>query len=53
MYPPKNGEIAQWPNTRVVKYKNYVLQKQNGFNNPVVQYFTHFYMEVYGKALMD
>ena len=26
--PPKNGVIALWPNTRVVKCKYYVLQKK-------------------------
>ena len=31
--PPKNGVIALWQNTRVVKCKNYVSQKQNAFNN--------------------
>jgi len=33
LHPPKNGVIALWPNTRVVKCKYYVSQKQNGFNN--------------------
>jgi len=28
--PPKNGVIALWPNTRVVKCKYYVSQKQMG-----------------------
>ena len=32
---PKNGVIALWPNTRVVKCKYYVSQKQNGFNNKI------------------
>jgi len=32
-HPPKNGVIALWPYTRVVKYKYYVSQKQNGFYN--------------------
>jgi len=36
--PPKNGEIAQWPNTRVVKCKYCVSQKQNGFNNKIQWY---------------
>jgi len=31
--PPKNGLIALWPNTRVVKCKYYVLQNPNVFNN--------------------
>ena len=30
--PPKNGVLALWPNTRVVKCKYDVSQKQNGFN---------------------
>ena len=30
--PPKNGRTALWPNTRVVKCKYYVSQKQNGSN---------------------
>jgi len=38
VYPPKNGEIALWPNTRVVKCKYCVSQKQNGFNNNVQWY---------------
>ena len=38
MYPPKNGLIALWPNTRVVKCKYYVSQKQNGFNNKIQWY---------------
>ena len=33
--PPKNGVIALWPNTRVVKCKYYVSQKQNGFNKKI------------------
>ena len=37
--PPKNGKIALWPNTRVVKCKYRVSQKQIGLNN--------------GEALMD
>ena len=36
--PPKNGVIALWPNTRVVKCKYYVPQKQNGFNNKIHWY---------------
>jgi len=36
--PPKNGEIALGPNTRVVKCKYYVSQKQNGFNNKIQWY---------------
>ena len=36
--PPKNGVIALWLNTRVVKYKYYVSQKQNGFNNKIQWY---------------
>jgi len=31
--PPKNGLIALWPNTRVVKCKYSVSQKQNRFND--------------------
>jgi len=31
--PPKIGEIALWSNTRVVKCKYDVSQKQNGFDN--------------------
>jgi len=43
--PPKNGVIPLWPNTRVVKCKYYVSQKQNGCNNnTLVQYFSHFYI---------
>ena len=30
---PKNGEIAMWSSTRVVKYKYDVSQKQNGLND--------------------
>jgi len=38
-YPPSpNGVIALWPNTRVVKTKYYVSQKQNGFNNKIHWY---------------
>ena len=37
-HPPKNGVIALWPNTRVVKCKYYVSQKQNGFNNKIHWY---------------
>ena len=39
-HPPtgKNGLIALWPNTRVVKCKYSVSQKQNGFNNRVHWY---------------
>ena len=37
-YPPKNGVIALWPNTRVVKCKYCVSQKQNGFNNKIHWY---------------
>jgi len=36
--PPKNWVIALWPNTRVVKCKYYVSQKQNGFNNKIHWY---------------
>ena len=36
--PPKNGVIALWPNTRVVKCEYYVSQKQNGFNNKIHWY---------------
>jgi len=36
--PPQNGEIALWPNTRVVKRKYYASQKQNGFNNKIHSY---------------
>jgi len=36
--PPKNGVIALWPNTRVVKCKHFVSQKQNGFNNKIHWY---------------
>ena len=32
-FPPKNGVIALWPNTRVVKCKYYFSQKQSLFNN--------------------
>jgi len=28
LFPPKNGEIAQWPNMRVVKCKYYFSQKK-------------------------
>jgi len=31
--PPKNGEIALWPNTRVVKCKYCVSQKRNEAND--------------------
>jgi len=51
--PPKNGVIALWPNTRVVKCKYYVSQKQNGFNNKIHWYFTHFYISIRGQALFD
>ena len=30
---PKNGLIALWPNTHVVKCKYFDSQKHNGFNN--------------------
>ena len=33
--PPKSGEIALWPNTRVVKCKSYVSQKRNESNDKV------------------
>jgi len=36
--PPKNGVIALWTNTRVVKCKYYVSQKQNGLNNKIYWY---------------
>jgi len=36
--PPKNGVIALWPNTLVVKCKYYVSQKQNWFNNKIHWY---------------
>ena len=36
--PPKNGVIALWPNTHVVKCKYYVSQKQSGFNNKIQWY---------------
>jgi len=36
--PPKNGVIALWPNTRIVKCKYIVSQKQNGFNNKIHWY---------------
>ena len=38
--PPKNGVIALWPNTREVKCKYYVSQKQNRFNNNIHWYTT-------------
>ena len=31
--PPENGDIALWSNTRVVKCKYHVSQKQNWFNS--------------------
>ena len=37
---PKNGVIALWSNTRVVKCKYYVSQKQNEFNNKIHWYNT-------------
>jgi len=41
-HPPKNGVkngvIALWPNTGVVKFKYYVSQQQNGFNNKIHWY---------------
>ena len=40
LFPPKDGEIALWPNTRVVKCKYYVSQKQNGFNDKIHSYST-------------
>ena len=36
--PLKNGVIALWPNTRVVKCKYYVSQKQNRFINKIPWY---------------
>jgi len=36
--PPKNGVIALWLNTSVVKCKYYVSQKQNAFNNKFYWY---------------
>ena len=36
--PPKTGELALWPNTRVVNCKYYVSQKLNRFNNQVYSY---------------
>jgi len=33
LMPLKNGLIALWPNTRAVKCKYCVSQKQNGFDN--------------------
>ena len=42
MYPPKNGVIALWPNTRVVKCKYYVSHNPNGFNNKTHTYFYIF-----------
>jgi len=38
LIPPNNGVVALWPNTRVVKCKYYVSQKQNGFNNKIHWY---------------
>jgi len=38
MQPPKNGDIALWPNTRVVKCKYYVSQKRNESNIKVQRY---------------
>ena len=38
VYPPKNGVIALWPNTFVVKSEYYVSQKQIGFNNKIHLY---------------
>ena len=38
LHPPKNGVIALWPKTRVVKCNYYVAQKQNGFNNKIHWY---------------
>ena len=38
VHPPKNGEIALWPNTRVVKCKYCVSQKQNEFNDNIDWY---------------
>jgi len=57
--PPKNGEIALWSNTRVVKCKYDVAQKYNvnimfhqntmgSIVTEVVQYFTHFYILIHG-----
>jgi len=36
--PPKNGEIALRPNTRVVKCKYYISQKQIGFKYNIHSY---------------
>ena len=38
VYPPQNGAIALWPNTRIVKCKYYVSQKPNRFNNKIHWY---------------
>ena len=38
MQPPKNGDIALWPNTRVVKCKYHVSQKRNESNIKVQRY---------------
>ena len=38
MYPPKNREIALWPNTRVVKYKFCVSQKRIEANHKSLWY---------------
>ena len=37
-YPPTNGEIALWPNTRVVKRKYCVLLKRNEANDKIQWY---------------
>ena len=38
VHPPKKGEIALWPNTRIVKCKYFVSQKRNEANDKVQWY---------------
>jgi len=54
--PPKNGVIALWPNTRVVKCKYYVSQKPNGLNTKIPTYrmpIPHITTHSYVNELCD
>jgi len=42
--PPTNGEIALWPNARVVQCKYYVSLKRNGCNNKIMWYNICFFV---------
>jgi len=51
MYPPKNREIALWPNTRVVKYKFCISQKRIEANHKSLWYDPQVFL--YRTKLQD